>query len=138
MFPTSTRFLLVDDYSTMRKVMKKILNDMGYLHIFEAVDGKNAFETLQAQHQKNEPIDFVISDWNMPNLLGIDLLKKCRESTQFRTVHFMLVTAESEGDQIRDAVKAGVSEYILKPYSPQKIKEKIESIYRKKQNSPNT
>lgn len=133
MFPTSTRFLLVDDYSTMRKVMKKILNDMGYFITFEAVDGKNAYEILIEQHAKNQPIDFIISDWNMPNLLGIDLLKKCRQTSEFKSIHFMLVTAESEGDQIKDAIKSGVSEYILKPFSPAKIKDKIESIYKKNQ-----
>lgn len=131
MFKASTRFLVVDDFSTMRKIIKKVLGELGYTNIVEAVDGQNALEVIKSQAERREPIDFIISDWNMPKMLGIDLLKHCKQSTDLKSVPFILVTAESEQAQIVEAVKAGVSEYVVKPFSAQVIKEKIERVYAK-------
>lgn len=131
MFSANTKFLVVDDFATMRKIVKKVLDELGYKNVVEAVDGKNALEVLNDCHSKNEPVSFVISDWNMPNMLGIDLLKACRANDKFKNLPFMLVTAESEQTQIVDAAKAGVSEYVIKPFNAVTLKTKIERVYQK-------
>ena len=131
MFPSSTKFLVVDDFSTMRKVVKKILAELGYTNVVEAVDGKNAYETLLDASKTVNPIEVVISDWQMPNLKGIELLEKCRKSEDFKDIPFMLVTAESEKDQIVQALKLNVSEYVIKPFSPAILKEKLTAVYNK-------
>lgn len=127
----TTKFLIVDDVSTMRKIIKNILGDLGYTNLVEAVDGANAIEVLNQSLSANAPVQFIISDWNMPNMMGIDLLKHCKNSPEFKALPFVLVTAESEQHQILEAVKAGVSDYIVKPFSAQKVKEKIERVHNK-------
>lgn len=133
MFPSSTKFLVVDDFSTMRKIVKKILAELGYTNIVETVDGKNAYETLLAESKTPNPIEFIISDWQMPNLTGIEFLEKCRSSEEFKNIPFMLVTAESEKGQIVQALKLNVSEYVIKPFTPAILKEKLGSVYLKSQ-----
>lgn len=131
MFKPTTKFLIVDDFGTMRKIVKKALSDLGYVNSVEAVDGANAYQLLQEHAKTPEPFDFVISDWNMPNMAGIDLLKKCRTEEPFKKIPFMLVTAESEQSQILEAVKAGVTDYVVKPFSPAMLKAKLENAYKK-------
>lgn len=131
MFNTNTKFLVVDDFATMRKIVKKVLDELGFKNVVEAVDGKNALELLKDCSQRNDPIQFVISDWNMPHLTGIDLLKACKADEKFNALPFMLVTAESEQSQIIEAAKAGVSEYVIKPFNAATLKVKIEKVYNK-------
>ena len=131
MFNTNTKFLVVDDFSTMRKIIKKVLDEIGYKNVVEAVDGKNALEVIHASFQQGDPVQFVISDWNMPNMQGIELLRACKENPSFKTLPFMLVTAESEQAQIIEAAKAGVSEYVVKPFNAATLKAKIERVYAK-------
>lgn len=131
MFKPTTKFLIVDDFGTMRKIVKKALTDLGYGNSVEAVDGLNAYQLLVEAAKAGEPFDFVISDWNMPNMLGIDLLKKCRAEEPFKNLPFMLVTAESEQSQILEAAKAGVTDYVIKPFSPAMLKSKLENAYKK-------
>ena len=131
MFKSDTKFLVVDDFSTMRKIIKRVLEEIGYKNIVEAVDGKNALGVIEENHRHGQPIQFVISDWNMPNMQGIDLLKACRAKTEFKLLPFMLVTAESEQSQIIEAAKAGVSEYVVKPFNAATLKAKIERVYAK-------
>ena len=90
------RFLIADDVSTMRKVVKGVLISLGYTNITEASDGKMALEVLEICNNKNEPIEFIISDWDMPNMQGIDLLRSCRSSEKYKHLPFILVTAEGE------------------------------------------
>jgi two-component system chemotaxis response regulator CheY len=131
MFPPETRFLVVDDFATMRKIIKKVLMELGYTKIEEADDGKPALALLQKNQSEGTPIHFVISDWNMPGMTGIDLLKACKASADFKTMPFMLVTAESEQKNIVEAAKAGVSDYVVKPFNAQTLKAKLERIYAK-------
>lgn len=131
MFKPTTKFLIVDDFGTMRKIVKKALLDLGYVNSVEAADGVEAYKLLQEHAQAGQPFEFVISDWNMPNMLGIDLLKKCRGEASFKTLPFMLVTAESEQSQILEAAKVGVTDYVVKPFSPAMLKAKLESAYKK-------
>jgi two-component system, chemotaxis family, chemotaxis protein CheY len=133
MFSPGTKFLVVDDFATMRKIVKKVLDELGYKNVVEAVDGKNALDQLKDHASRNEPIQFVISDWNMPNMAGIDLLKACKADPAFSSIPFMLVTAESEQTQIIEAAKAGVSEYVIKPFDAATLKIKIEKVFNKVQ-----
>lgn len=131
MFHPNTKFLVVDDFATMRKIVKKVLDELGYKNVVEAVDGKNALDILKEHSTAGSPFEFVISDWNMPNMQGIDLLKACRSDEAYKKLPFMLVTAESEQTQIIDAAKAGVSEYVIKPFNGATLKAKIERVYNK-------
>ena len=131
MFKTTTRFLIVDDFSTMRKVIKKALFDLGYENVLEAADGIKAYDLLEKYSNTAEPVEIVMSDWNMPNMMGIDLLKKCRLDSRYKTLPFMLITAESEQSQIIEAVRAGVSDYVIKPFSPSTLKGNLEVVFRK-------
>jgi two-component system chemotaxis response regulator CheY len=120
---TSLRFLVVDDFSTMRRIVKNFLNDLGYTSIEEADDGKTALPILQ---QGN--IDFLVTDWNMPGMPGLDLLKAVRADPKLAKLPVLLVTAEAKREQIVEAAQAGVNGYVVKPFTAQTLKEKIEKI----------
>ena len=117
------KILVVDDFATMRKVIRKILKQSGYENITEAEDGVVAMNML-----KSTKIDFVISDWNMPNMTGIELLKAVRSDNELGSMPFLMVTAESLKDNVVEAVKAGVSNYIVKPFTAEVLGEKIDKI----------
>ena len=131
MFNSNTKFLVVDDFSTMRKIIRRVLDEIGYKNVVEAVDGANALEVLNEAKKNGDPVQFIISDWNMPNMQGIDLLKACRAKEDLKSIPFVLVTAESEQSQIIEAAKAGVSEYVVKPFNSATLKAKIERVYAK-------
>ncbi len=131
MFPANTKFLVVDDFTTMRKIIKKVLTELGYTNIEEADDGKTAWPKLQEAHTAGQPFNMVISDWNMPGMSGIDLLKSCKSDANFKNLPFMLVTAESEQKNIIEAAKAGVSDYVVKPFNAQTLKGKLERVWAK-------
>ncbi len=136
MFPLDTKFLVVDDFATMRKIIKKVLTELGYSHIEESDDGKNALPLLQQAHEQGKPFQFVISDWNMPGMQGIDLLKACKADARLKDLPFMLITAESEQKHILEAAKAGVSDYVVKPFNSTTLKAKMERVWAK--HNPNT
>jgi two-component system chemotaxis response regulator CheY len=117
------KILVVDDFSTMRRIIKNILREMGYVNIFEADDGTTALEVLRA-----EKIDFIISDWNMPKMAGIELLKAVRTSEEWKEMPFLMVTAEGQKEHVIEAVKNKVSNYIIKPVTPETLAEKISNI----------
>ncbi|QLA16014.1 chemotaxis response regulator CheY [Desulfolutivibrio sulfoxidireducens] len=118
--------LVVDDFSTMRRIIKNILRQLGFSNIHEADDGTTAWETLN-----KTKIDFVISDWNMPNMPGIELLRKVRNSEEFATLPFLMVTAEAQQENIIEAVQAKVSNYIVKPFTAETLGQKIDKIFDK-------
>jgi two-component system chemotaxis response regulator CheY len=117
------KILVVDDFATMRKVIRNLLKQSGYENITEAEDGVVAMNML-----KSTKIDFVISDWNMPNMTGIELLKAVRSDNELGSMPFLMVTAESLKDNVVEAVKAGVSNYIVKPFTAEVLGEKIDKI----------
>ena len=131
MFPADTKFLVVDDFGTMRKIVKKVLSELGYTNVTEAEDGKPALQLLMEAKSSAAPFQFVISDWNMPGMTGIDLLKNCKADPVLKSMPFMLVTAESEQKNIVEAAKAGVSDYVVKPFNAQTLKEKLERVWNK-------
>jgi len=120
------RILVVDDFATMRKVIKNLLRQIGYQNVTEAEDGVVALKELRSQK-----IDFVISDWNMPNMTGIELLRAVRADSELSSLPFLMVTAESLKENVLEAVKAGVSNYIVKPFTAEVLSEKIEKIIEK-------
>ena len=129
MFTSASRFIIIDDFATMRKIIRKVLGECGFTKIDEADDGSLALEMLQKSLGNNTPYDCIISDWNMPKMQGIDLLRACKADPKLKSIPFILVTAEGEQSQIIEAAKAGVSEYIVKPFNAATIKEKLQKVY---------
>lgn len=119
----SIKILVVDDFATMRRIVKNILKQLGYTNILEADDGTTALDVL-----KKEKIDMVISDWNMPKMTGLDLLKAVRADAGMANLPFIMVTAEAQQDNIILAVKAKVSQYIVKPFTADTLGEKIKKV----------
>lgn len=128
MFAFQTRVLIVDDMSAMRKIVSKICREIGFTDLTEAEDGAIAWELIT---NADKPFGLIISDWNMPNCMGIDLLRRVRGDARFRKTPFVMVTAESEQAQIVQAVKAGVDQYIVKPFSKETFVNKLESVHQK-------
>ena len=117
--------MVVDDFSTMRRIVKNILKQLGYNNIIEADDGTTAWETIQ-----KGGIDFIVSDWNMPKMTGIELLRRVRASEEFADLPFLMVTAEGQKENIIEAVQAGVSSFIVKPFTADTMDQKINSIFK--------
>jgi len=131
MFPPETRILVIDDMPSIRDLVKGQLKTMGYQVIFEAQDGEEALELLHKQLKEGEPIQLVISDWNMPKLKGLELLKKVRASAEFKDLPFVLLTSEAEREQVTEAVLSGVSQYIVKPFSGKIFEDKLRTVWDK-------
>lgn len=123
-----SKILIVDDFATMRKVIRNLLKQIGYENIVEAEDGVMALAELRSQK-----IEFVISDWNMPNMTGIELLREVRADESLSKTPFLMVTAESLKENVVEAVKAGVDNYIVKPFTAELLNEKIGKIVAKYQ-----
>ncbi len=117
------KFLVVDDFSTMRRIVKNLLHDLGYANVKEADDGKTALPMLQS-----EPFDVLITDWNMPGMAGLDLLKAVRADAKLAKMPVLMLTAEAKREQIVEAAKAGVSGYVIKPFTAQVLAEKLQKI----------
>jgi two-component system chemotaxis response regulator CheY len=117
------RFLVVDDFSTMRRIVKNLLNDLGYANVAEADDGQSALPMLKAGG-----FDFLVTDWNMPGMPGLDLLKAVRADPQLAKMPVLMLTAEAKREQIIEAAQAGVNGYVIKPFTAITLKEKIDKI----------
>lgn len=125
------KVLVIDDMATMRKIIKNMLGQIGFKNLSEADDGATAWPMIQQAHENGEPFEFIVSDWNMPQMTGLDLLKNIRASDNFKHLPFLMITAEAEQGNVVIAVKAGVSNFIVKPFSAQVLKEKIDKIFNK-------
>ena len=123
-YDTKMKVLVVDDFSTMRRIVKNILRQLGFENIVEADDGETAVRKLES-----ERIDFVVSDWNMPKMSGLELLKWVRSHDEFKDMPFLMVTAEAQKENVLEAVKAKVSNYIVKPFTAEILAEKIDKIF---------
>jgi len=126
MFDPKTKVIVVDDMLTMRKIVTKILKELGFTNIAEAADGNEAWDKV-----KDGSYGLIISDWNMPKCSGLEFLKKVRADANLAKTPFLLVTAEAEQQQVVEAIKSGVDQYIVKPFTPQGLKTKLESAYKK-------
>ncbi|HON38329.1 MAG: chemotaxis response regulator CheY [Desulfomonilia bacterium] len=120
------KILVVDDFSTMRRIVKNILRQLNFNNIVEADDGASALDILQ-----KEKIDMVVSDWNMPKMTGLELLKAMRGDDALKDIPFLMVTAEAQQENIIEAVKSGVSNYIVKPFTAETLGQKINQVFNK-------
>lgn len=124
MVDTSMKILVIDDDTTMRRIIKNLLSQIGFTNIIEADDGQAALDILQGEGR----FGLLISDWDMPRMTGLELLQIIRTDENFKTLPFIMVTAKDSRENILEAVKAKVSQYIVKPFTAQALKEKIEKV----------
>lgn len=129
---SNLKFLVVDDMQLMRKIVAGELTRLGAKHIEFAEDGMQAIEVLKTKALAQAPIDFIVSDWNMPKMSGIELLKIVRKISIYKDVPFLMVTAEAEVDQVQEAISSGVDNYVVKPFTPAQFETKLESVYKKR------
>lgn len=118
------KILVVDDFSTMRRIIKNILRQLGFTNVQEADDGSTAWPKIQS-----EPFDLIVTDWNMPKMSGLELLKAIRGDEDLKDLPVLMVTAEALKENIIEAVKAGVSNYIVKPFTAETLQEKLNKIF---------
>lgn len=123
----SIPILVVDDFATMRRIVKSALSQLGFQNVSEAADGSEALAKIKGQEFK-----FIVSDWNMPNMMGMELLKAVRSDPKLKAIPFLMVTAEAQKENILEAAKAGVSNYIIKPITADALEQKMEAIFSKK------
>ena len=119
------KILVVDDFPTMRRIVKTLMRQNGYTNFVEAEDGAQALKMLAEQTD----IEFIVSDWNMPNMTGLEFLKAVRADARFKHLPFLMVTAEAEKENIIEAVKSGVSNYIVKPFTGATLQEKLSKVF---------
>lgn len=131
MFPMNTRILVVDDMKTMRIVVKRCLVALGFSDITEADDGESAWTAIEGSLIEQRPFKLIISDWTMVRLSGLDLLKKVRTHNLMGSVPFLMITAESDTAQVKEAIMAGVSNYVTKPFTQEIVKAKLEAVWKK-------
>lgn len=122
------RFLVVDDFATMRRIVRNLLRELGFNNIEEAEDGVDALQKLRTRS-----FDFVVSDWNMPNMQGIDLLRAIRADDKLRALPVLMVTAEAKRENIIEAAQAGVNGYVVKPFNADTLREKLDAIFQRLQ-----
>jgi two-component system chemotaxis response regulator CheY len=123
-----TKFLIVDDFSTMRRIVRNLLKELGYTNADEAEDGVVALQKLETMPSE---FNFVVSDWNMPNMDGLTLLQKIRSSPQLKHLPVLMITAEAKKENIIAAAQAGASGYIVKPFTAATLAEKMDKIFEK-------
>mgnify|MGYP001470657841 FL=1 len=119
------KILVVDDMSTMRRIVKNIMKQLGFANVEEAENGQDALDKLRAA-----PFGFVISDWNMPVMTGIDLLRAIRADEKLKAIPVLMVTAEAQKENLIEAIQAGVSNYIVKPFTAEVLQEKMNKIFK--------
>lgn len=131
MFSSGIKILVVDDMLTMRKIIKNTLKELGFEKSEEASDGVRAWEAMEKAHSEGVPYDLVLCDWNMPRLPGIELLKQVRADERFKSLPFILITAESDQSQVLQAIKLGVSNYLVKPFNKEDLQDRLESTHKR-------
>ncbi|MDZ4661931.1 MAG: response regulator [Pseudomonadota bacterium] len=129
---TKIKFLIVDDLQSMRWIIIKRLKEIGFTSFLEANDGDVALETLRKRVKEENPLEFIISDWNMPNMKGIDLLKEVRKDAALKELPFLMVTAEADQEQMQEALDAGADAYAFKPFTPKELKDKLMTVLQKR------
>jgi two-component system, chemotaxis family, chemotaxis protein CheY len=125
------RILIVDDFEMVRVMLKNTLNDLGHENIVEAEDGRVALSKLKEAHDSRQAFHLVFCDWNMPEVTGIEVLESCRAQPAFADLHFVMVTAEADQESVVRALRAGASDYIVKPISAEVLERKINRVIAK-------
>jgi two-component system, chemotaxis family, chemotaxis protein CheY len=131
MFPANTKILVVDDMPTIRDLVKSQLKALGFKNVLEAADGEQALGVLIQNNNPGNQIELVICDWNMPKMSGLEFLKQVRASQEWAQLPFVLLTSESERDQVTEAILAGVSQYMVKPFAAKAFEEKLKGVWAK-------
>ena len=126
---TNMKTIVIDYMITIRKIITKMLKQIGFTNIQEADDGATAWPMIQQAQESGEPFEFIVSDWNMPKMSGLDLLIKIRATEGIKDTPFLMVTAEAEQSNVVKVVQAGVSNFVVKPFKPDTLKEKIAKIF---------
>jgi two-component system chemotaxis response regulator CheY len=126
MIDENMKILIVDDFASMRRIVKNTLKKIGFKNILEADDGTTALAML-----KEQKIDLILADWNMPKMSGLELLKKVKQDNTLKTIPVLMVTAEAQKENVIEAIQAGVSNYIVKPFTPDSMKQKLEQTLAK-------
>jgi two-component system chemotaxis response regulator CheY len=124
--PSKIKFLVVDDFSTMRRIVRNLLKELGFTNVDEAEDGAVAWQKIQGTN-----FDFIITDWNMPNMDGLTLLQTIRGDANYKTLPVLMITAEAKKENIIAAAQAGASGYIVKPFTAATLNEKLQKIFEK-------
>ena len=131
MFPPKTKFLLVDDMEPLRRVVRSMLKQMGYLNITEASNVTQAIQALEIGESTGQKVKVILSDWQMPGMSGLEFLEFVRTTEQFASLPFVMITAEGQRQQIIAAIQAGVSSYLVKPVSPAQLEDKLKAVWLK-------
>lgn len=122
------KILIVDDFEMIRAMLKNTLEDLGFQDLHQAEDGSKALESIKKASDENKPFDLVFADWNMPVMTGLELLQECKSDERFKSMPFIMVTAEADRSYVMKALMTGASDYVIKPFSPEAISKKIENI----------
>jgi two-component system, chemotaxis family, chemotaxis protein CheY len=131
MFPETIKILVVDDMPAIRDLVKSQLRVLNYRNVVEAGDGEAGFNIVSKAMESGAPVDLIISDWNMPKMTGLEFLKQVRASAQLSKTPFLLLTSESEREQVTEAILAGVSQYIVKPFAAKSFEDKLRTVWNK-------
>ena len=131
-YDPNMKTLVVDDMRAMVMMISKMLKELGFIHLESAEDGGIAWKMILKAKEEGAPFDLIVSDWNMPNMSGLELLERIRSSNGLKTLPFLMITAECEKDKIIQVVKAGVSNFITKPFTQENLEAKINAIYKVK------
>jgi two-component system chemotaxis response regulator CheY len=126
-----TRILLVDDFEIVRLMLRNALTELGFTEIEEAEDGRTAMALLKEAYSAGKPFGFVFCDWNMPEMTGIEVLEACRTTPEFATLPIVMVTAEAEQESVVRAIRAGATDYVVKPIAPDVLERKVNKILTK-------
>lgn len=121
--------IVIDDMLTMRKIITKMLKQIGFTDVHEADDGATAWPMIEEGLTSGAPFEFIVSDWNMPKMSGLELLEKIRKDDRTKKLPFLMITAEAEQSNVLKVVKAGVSNFVVKPFTPETLKGKIDKIF---------
>ena len=135
MFSPDTKILIVDDMRTMRMVVKKNLTSLGFTNVTEADDGETAWSAVEQSVSAMSPFKLIISDWTMPKMSGLDFLKKVRSHPSMGKTPFLMITAESDAALVKEAITAGVSNYVTKPFSAETLQQKLQAVFDRFQKS---
>ncbi len=127
-FDISVRVIVIDDMGAIVMMVKNMLTQMGFSKHTEASDGKIAWEKIEEAVEQNQPFGLIIADWNMPQMSGLELLKKVRNHPTIHNTPFIMITAENERDYVNQAIKDGVSDFIVKPFSAKVLKDKLDKL----------
>ena len=121
--------IVIDDMLTMRKIITKMLKQIGFTDIHEADDGATAWPMIEEALNNGQPFEFIVSDWNMPKMSGLELLERIRKDERTKKLPFLMITAEAEQSNVLKVEKAGVSNFVVKPFTPETLKGKIDKIF---------